>query len=373
MASFTIEMAMPTDDAELRTMMAVPMGKEYEITLRREPSFFYGVDVLGHSSQVIVARDQNDGKPVGVATRSIKPAFVNGQVAELGYIGGLRLRQDVQNRTLLARGYQKFRQLHEARPADAYVTTIIDGNGHAERLLTSGRAGLPRYAYWGQYITLAICPGRKKKELAGQETSLSVCRGSRDQLDEIVDCLRRNGSRKQFYPAWSSEDFCSDRPYLRGFNIENFFVARESGKVVGVIGAWDQSSFKQSYVTAYRGKVRLLRPWYNLAAKLCGSTPLPPQGSRLNSFFASHIAVDDDNTDVYRVLLRAVYNWTVGHGGYSYFLVGLHERDPFLAITQEYRSFAYPAKMYVVDWGDWPDGMSTIDQRVPPYLELATL
>ena len=371
MASYTIEAAKESDDAALRNLTSVAMGGEIELSLRREPSFFHGVDVLGRSNSVLVARDKDNGAVVGVATRSLKPAFVDGRLTQLCYISGVRLHPDARNGLLLARGFREFRKLNEERPADITVTTIIEGNDTAMRLLTSGRAGLPRYVDWGEYVTLAICPGRRKKSRINGERA-EIVRGSLERIDEIVRFLRRTGPAKQFYPAWSEDDFQSDSTFARGFDVTRLFVAEESGRIVGTLGIWDQGAFKQTYITGYRGRLRLVRPFYNAVAAVGGLAPLPRPGARLKTFFASHIAVEDDRPEVFRGLLRAAYNWVVEEGGYTYFVLGLHERDPLLAVAKEFRHMTYPARMYVVDWGGPHEIRSRLEERIP-YLELATL
>jgi hypothetical protein len=369
MSKFCIELARPSDDAALRELAAAqPMGGDIRVAVRREPSFFHGVGIQGRFNQVGVVRDGPGGRVVGCATRSVRPAYLNGQRADLGYIGGLRLDPMYRGGTLLARGYRAFREHHQDGRARLYATTIIEPNQAARELLTSRRAGLPCYEDWGRYYTLAIGTSRAKRAL---RDAPPIERGSANRLEEIADHLRRNGRQKQFYPCYEGEEFARGEFARRGFCAEDFFLAVRSGRVVGAAAIWDQSSFKQTIVAVYRGKMRVLRPLYNVAAALGGWPRLPPAGTQLNQCYASFIAADGNDPATFRALLREIHN-EAARRGYAYLLVGLHEQDPLLAVASEYLHFSYPSRLYVVYWDDGADACRALDRRVP-YLELALL
>ena len=90
------------------------------------------------------------------------------------------------------------------------------------------------------------------------------------------------------------------------------------------------AAFKQTVVRGYGPRLAVARPFYNAAARArrAGRVIRAP-GESLRSFYASFVAVDDDELAVFRALLRALYNDHVG-GGHHYFVLGLHERDPLV-------------------------------------------
>ena len=46
-------------------------------------------------------------------------------------------------------------------------------------------------------------------------------------------------------------------PRLRDFKVQDFYLALCGGRVAGVVGKWDQSAYKQTVVTRYRGRLRV--------------------------------------------------------------------------------------------------------------------
>jgi len=87
--------------------------------------------------------------------------------------------------------------------------------------------------------------------------------------------------------------------------------------------------------------------------------------------YASHLAIDNDDPVVFKVLLRAMYNYTLEQG-YSYFMVGLAESRPFRKIVESYHPLTYISRIYLVNWDADEDLLSKLDNRTPG-LEIAIL
>ena len=91
MTRYQFELATPADDQAIRRVMAeTPMIGSVTVSFQREPSFFEANDVLGRDWQAVVCRDTKQDEIVGVATRSVRPLYVNGIPRRIGYLSGLR-------------------------------------------------------------------------------------------------------------------------------------------------------------------------------------------------------------------------------------------------------------------------------------------
>ena len=107
-----ISVASSQADAELRALMTlVPVGHGIVVTLEREPSFFAACRIHGEA-QVCMGRDRESGRAVGMGTRAISRAYVNGIETALGYLADLRLLPEYRNGLLVARAYRFLRELH---------------------------------------------------------------------------------------------------------------------------------------------------------------------------------------------------------------------------------------------------------------------
>ena len=105
--------------------------------------------------------------------------------------------------------------------------------------------------------------------------------------------------------------------------------------------------------------------FHNLVAPLGGWPSLPPPNTPFRFCYASHLAVDDDNTQVFAALLRSLYNQAAG-AGYDYFMIGLSEDNPLRAVvTRTYPRVTYTSQLYLVAWPDGAEAVGQVDGRVP--------
>lgn len=345
------DLAREADDAELRGLLRdTPMGGSIELAFLAEPSFFRASRIQGTDVQVLVAR--RGGRILGAATRALRPAWINGEKEDSGYLGDLRVRREARGGTILARGFRQLRELHADGRAKIYTTVIVEDNRTALETLAANRPGLPTYTDLGRIVTPMLGLVKRLPDIAAY-----IVRGTPQMLPAIVAKL--NEARMQFAPAWTEEDFRSGR--LAGFRAEDFYVLRRGGAIVGVMGVWDQRAFRQTLVARYRGALGLLRPVINLFRR----PPLPAPGSTLA--FATVAFVATDGIEEYRALLRRVYNEACD-AGLSWLCAGLHESDPRLPALSEYPSTPFAGRLFAVTY----DGPPRLDGRTP-WVEAALL
>jgi len=337
------------------------------VAFEREPSFFAAAKIQGNVHQTGFVRDSSTGQIIGMGTRSIAEAFINGEAAPLGYLSDLRLDSRYRNRTLVARGYRMLRELHQDGRAQLYNTVIFSDNKTALRTIAQGRAGLPTYHDCGLLHCPGINIGRRKPQIPFDG---EIIRGSTGLLPEIVECLNRNNQRKQFAPYHRVEDFLPHGRW-RGFQPDNFHVATRGKRIIGVIGKWDQRRFKQTRVIGYQGHLRSLQPMLNALPRIFGTPRLPKPGSVLAYFYASFAAIDGDDLAIFRALLREIYNDALT-GEFDYFLIGLHERDPLRAGLNDYSLTPFFGRLFCVCFENDEPELRRLDERCP-YIEIATL
>src|SRR5258708_4544864 len=136
--SVTIRLADMGDDDALRKLLdTATLPGEFCLAQRREPSFFAASPALGHRHQVFVA--QAGDAVTGMAERSERRVFLNGQSTTVGYLSGVRIVPKHRRGTTLFKGFQFLRGLHDQGDAAVYLTTIGQENEESRAILTSGR------------------------------------------------------------------------------------------------------------------------------------------------------------------------------------------------------------------------------------------
>jgi len=352
LGSARFELATARDDGELRGLLHdTPMGGPIRLLFLREPSYLEAAGVQGEEVQVIVARV--DGKITGVATRALRPTWINGERVTAGYLSDLRLLPALRGGTLLHRGYRFLRQLHDDGKARIYSTVIVADNERALSTIAAGRAGLPRYTDLGLVHTPLLHLQRALPAI-----DADIRRGTLGELADIVGKL--NETRLQFAPLYRTEDFLPGGRLL-GLCAQDFYVLRREGRIAGVLAVWDQSAFRQTVVHGYAGALAWLRPLVNLVH----SSALPAPGRALAYSHVALISTDDE--EAFRALLRRASNDAL-RAGSSRLVVGLHERDPRLAALEAYSRTPFAGRLFAVTFDEAPE----LDGRVP-YVEASLL
>ena len=363
--AFDVRLATGADEPEIRALVgAIAMPGAVAVRFAREPDYFAGTTIMGDPCDVVVVRDQRDGRLAGIGCRAERRAFVNGREARIGYIGQIRAADGYRGRWLVQRALA---WLRESGHTDLlYYGVIARENPRAREVLVGRRA--PGAPHRTRLIGLTTCAifvrPRRRPRLAG----LHLEAGSPATIPEIVDFLRREGSRRQFFPAYTVEDFTDGRS-LRDLAPGDVAVARRQGSIVGVMAAWDQAALKQDVVASYTGAIRRLRPGIDGLARALGARPLTRPGEAIPLSFAACATVTDDDPDVARALIWACAE-RARERDKAFLMLGLADDDPLLRVARRWLHVTYRSDLFTLAW----DGASVpaLDGRVA-YIEIATL
>ncbi len=341
----------------------MPGGISFAFT--HEPSFFDAIEVEGHGARVIVGEVGGLVKGVGLMAR--RRVYLNGRPQEIGYLSSLRIDSDMRGSTGLARGYRFLRRLHEQeRGVPCYLTTIMEDNVPARTLLTSGRAGLPRYHEIGTYLTMCIPLVPVRARRGGIQVVPAAGLGL--EAAQIAGLLSSWGPARQLYPVYTQQDIESSSGILRGLSVGDFFVAVDSGQPCGVAALWDQMSFRQNVVTGYSPALRLARPFANAVGGMFGLTLLPAPGTAVAGLMVACLATRDNDPDVTRALLIRLIEEGRGRRK-SYMFVGFAEHDPRAPAAATFPQITLRSRAYLVTW----DGPAPALDGRPFYLEAGSL
>lgn len=351
MTRYTLSLAGPADDAQLRERMALDwIEGEAAITLRREPSYFDASRLLGACVQVIVAREASTGRIVATGCRSVARSYIDGQPRRTAFLSDLRIDPAHRNGFLLARIYRFVRTLHDADPLPCY-TLVYDDNERALNQLVGGRAGLPHYLARGRVIARAVRLTRKRAE--PRAPGVEIERATPDALPELVRFINTERASRRWAPALHISDF---EPGGRcdTLRAQDFFVARREGRICAAMAAWDQSALRQAHVERYPRTTQLIRTPYNLIAALRGWPKLPAQGKPLPFAYLAFIAAQNDDPALCATLLARVYNALRGKH-YLYALAALHDDDPLLPVFDDYPGTTSAVRLFEVDFSSDPE------------------
>jgi len=362
---FKLQWATPSDEPDIRALVGtVPMPGSVSIIFAREPDYFLGTTIMGDPCDVLLVRQQSDGQLAGIACRTERRAYLNRQESALGYIGQIRVAEGFRGNWIVHRGAKWFKDI--SPPNLLYIGVIASENPRARKLLVGPRlpGGLQVAGKWGITTCAILLRSRRVLRIPGIE----VQPGSLETLGVIAAYLRLEGPRRQFFPVYTHKDFLEGIK-LRGLKPEDIMVARRGNTIVGIMAVWDQAAYKQDIIDSYGPELRLLSPFYNLAARFIQAQPLTPPGQAIPLAFASCICVTEDDKAVTRALLSACLQNAFTRGK-AFLMVGLADIDPLLPVVRRFLHITYHSELYAVSWSGKTGNL--LDNQIP-YIEIATL
>jgi hypothetical protein len=375
LASDQIEVGLATaaDDDDMRRLLReLPSNGALQIAFQREPSVWEAAKIEGDRHCTVVARAKDNDRLVGMVSRSVRQVWLNGRPARLGYVSQFRVELGYRLRVRkIAQGWRHLTESHRADELAYDLASMFADNAAARRFMAKGFQGFPNFEELESLTTLVL--STRQWRAPQPPAGVIVAPADESRLEEIVDCLNRNGRRYQFAPVWTAADL-NDSQRCRGLRPGDFQVAISGGRVVGCLAIWDQRGFRQLVLNGYSRALALVRPLVNLAAPILGTLRLPRAGEAFKYAFLSHVAVDDDDPQMLAALVGAA-RATARRRGLEVLLLGLASRNPMLPyLRKTFRSRQITSVLYAArppqqrrfDPVEKPDG------RIP-HVEIAVL
>ena len=366
----TFEAATEATEPQLRRLLRDnPLTGDIHVSLEREPNAFHAAGISGDQYQMMLAFGGEPREVIASGGRFELETYINGDRRRIGYFGELRAQGGLKaRRKLLLGSYQAMRRFHEAGNVSFYLTTIIEDNHRARRLLEAGLGDMPSYQPLETMVTFTI-PTRLGARR--RRPSLRIARGNERPLASIATKLAENGTRYQFHPVWSQEILRSAKR-CRGLAPENFLLCPDGDEVRSCLALWDQRAFKQTVIRGYSPRLGRVRPLLNIVAPLIGRPRLPSPGAKLESAFLSHVAINEDDEESLIGLVAAGCEQAM-RKDIDYVMISFASRNPLAkAMRKRFTSHEYVSVIYVVYWEDGAGAVSMLDDRIP-HPEVAIL
>ncbi|CAN5823076.1 hypothetical protein BH24ACT2_BH24ACT2_13520 [soil metagenome] len=319
--------AVATDnDALLDLADACPMEGDIGLCIRRRPDFFALNRLEGDRWRVGVV-DGPESRPVGCVATAERHVYLDGRPSPSMYVSDLKVHPRHRGRGAADALTAFARQACLDAGGEGMPTflTILAGNRAMERRL-QGPRGLPhlhRIATLRSHSVSLLWP---RQPPSGPD--LRVERGRPDDIEEMAALWQTVAPARQFAPVHDTASLARWIDRAPSLDASCYRLARGAdGRLLGFVGFWDQSSFKQTVVTGYSRRLAGVRLAFNAAAPAMKAARLPPPGGELRHLSAVQVCVPPHSPEVLRALVVDAYNDLRG-SGYSFFSVGLDVTDP---------------------------------------------
>lgn len=306
-----------------------------KLALDRSPSFLESLAKEGEHSDIIIARDLESTKVVGIGYRTEAYYIFQGNRLRLGYLGGLRLLKKYRSGLTLAKGYRKLKELHEKSNCKGYFTTIQLENKTAMEILESHRAGLPFYQFICQLKTYIWNPkaySKKGKLTTERVTDINLYRS-----------FFSENERPTFLKPEFSESFYGNK------DITRYFI-KNGEQILACFSIWNQTHSKRWRVSDYSGFWRIFRNPYNLFARFRSLPKLPLPGSNLEYCFLTQFTILNSESKFLSDIVSEIFFTSQKQFPGFYLCCAFSKEDPWNSFLKKIPSWTIESNAYFVCW-----------------------
>ena len=377
-SNFNVRAAVASDEAALLKLICVPMTtKGVTISFQREPSYFNASQVIYQVNDHCVVEDIATQKLVACYSNGHRPCYINGEIQPMRYASDLRIHADYRGTTLMKEmGYYMRKTMQQP---DFNHMIIFNDNLAARKAVQTGKVGIPDYYEEGSVETLtltAIHRNKHKERLLIESedqhylSNLRIRTAGKDDIEAMNQFVQRMAKFYNFIPAYDFNELLSGSKYYQGLALSDFQLYYLNDQLIGMFGLWSQSSFKQTKILDYGWTIGMIRPIYNLWAKLRGTMKLPKKGDSIKYHALHSLLCKPSYKALHDLMLNDALKLSKsrGVGCVSY---TLSHRDPRQSLNLYYRGelltgihgFMCPSR----------DPRPEIDSHRIPYLEVGRI
>ena len=271
------------------------------------------------------------GKLLGYAMATYQKRYIHQRVVNVIYLGNMHVSQKGLGRELLKLLAKRFQDVIPKGTGVEYLYAyIIERNKPAMKLASVGYL-YPRVVGKISMVTILLLFPVKLND------KYTVRRAKSADIDCIVGLLQKEHSQQFLAPYVDRDVFLdnlANRPYM---DISNYFVALLQNKIVGVCSAWDMTPFKKNRILKFGLKMKAVRLFYNMTARIFGGSKLPKEGEAFRDITIAEYAVENRDPEILETLLRHIYK-LYKKEGYHSIIIGSDVNDPMLKATDVFWS-----------------------------------
>lgn len=363
MTAFEVRQAvLADDDVILDLIRNSPQPGRVVLNFEREPSFYFGASVTCEHPEVLVVFDKKNGKLAAVGNIGSRGVYINGEPTQLRYAHDLRVADAYRGSLALFRIYRFGKKM--LNPGEFLDTVILAENERSLSTVGAGRGGMPTYYENGEIKTSLIFAA----PFSALKHDLKIRQASADDLPAMQAFINEHGPKRQFFPCYELRKLLDASTYFRDIRIADYWLALRGGRIVGMVGVWNQKGFKQTRLLQYPGGLAWMRHLYNAWSWVFGGVHLPPAGGVINYRLLHTTLIENDDPEVLAALLEPLASLCKQQR--AALVAAFYQGDPLAASVKKFRHQNMLSKHFLMSYEG--DPRPKLDARLP-YVEVARL
>ncbi len=274
------------------------------LKLEQSPNILDAFSVLGSNIDVLAVIDTNKNHIACACVLSQKDCYINGSLYKIGYVSGLKARQEYRGTLAFARFLILFKE-YSKNNAVCWLFSVFSDNILVNELVKNKRQLLPiidKINIYNSYIF-------KSKHLyfkTFEKTNIKIKFATIEDKSNIEAFLLKNKKTHDLTPYYTVDNIFKGTGLLKDFSYQNLALAVKNNKIVGMLALWDQTKFRRWWVESYSKKYQFIRPLLNIGSKIMFMPNLPMAGNIIDYKIVCLNFIENNDIEIYKLLFNTL-------------------------------------------------------------------
>jgi len=351
-----IRQADEADNEELIALTRMtPMDGAISLRIDREPDFFALLRLRGQSKVLVAARGR---QVIGCISVALRAAYISGVPETIAYIGDMKVHPSFSGSPIAVRLIKALEADMRLAGIDIGFCVAADGNRRVMPLF-EGRLGMPRWIRLGRFLVNGLLPSPFKSHSKGYFIDAAEA-ADMPAITSLVDRFYRS---RQFAPQLGEDEIAPALPNIPEEPFPRTFVARAGQRVVATLTLCDTAAVKRNVLLNAPASLKAALALLRVAAAPFRGFHVPEMGQALRLLTARYVACEDGQHPALEALLALGRAEAFRHG-FSFLMLGLHERDPLRSLVRRIPRFTFSSLAFATSLGD-PAGLESRVAGIP--------
>lgn len=350
-----IRQASEADNEELLTLTRMtPMDGAISLRIDREPDFFALLRLRGRGKVLVAASGR---QVIGCISVALRTAYISGVPETIAYIGDMKVHPSFSGSLVAVRLIKALEADMRLAGIDVGFCVAADGN-HRVMPLFEGRLGMPRWVRLGRFLVDGLVPS----PFQSHSKRYLIDAAKAADMPAMTTLLDRFHRSRQFAPQLQEDEIAptlsnSQEPFPRTF------VARTGQCVVATLTLCDTGPVKRNVLLDGPASLKAALALLRVVAAPFPGFRVPRMGQALRLLTARYAACEDGHHAALEALLALARAEAFRHG-FSFLMLGLHERDPLRSLVRRIPRFTFSSLALATSLGD-PSGLEKRVAGIP--------
>lgn len=339
---------------------------DISIIYTRRPNPVISFQAEGDDVIIMLCQKMDTKEMVGFGVCTIREHYIDGKLERVGYLSGLRVKKAYRKTPfLLVDAYQVLIEKIAKKGVTCLYTTVLDDNVKVQEMFEKKRKFFPHYIPLSNYKVFCTTTRLNRKGCGLYEHRSATI----EDIPLLLAFVMDKGSKQDLYPKITRKDLLGKTKLNLHYSRYYISIHRLEGTIMAAFYVWRQDDTKQHILYEYNGVYKLLK-YMGPFLPYFGYPQLPKEGSKLNYYYLSYYAYEEEEILAAEELIRYIA-WA--HHECNYFLIGMVQTDPLYPILEKMTKITYSSRVYMVDYIKSADSAKRIDSINTPYIECGLL